>query len=135
MIQNATLAIFSPLVTKNSEGTTVKFWAYKGLFGGVWDDEETWDDTLRFGDGPSSSSRCDVQAGLFTQAQLEAWGISTKQSDIKKAFLENLSDLVILNRVSVLSDFDATLKYYEIRAVNRWPIHAEAILVPIQGEA
>lgn len=134
MIQNATVDLYEPLIEKNSEGTTTKFWSYKGLFGGAWDDDGTWDDTLRFGDGPVVELRGDVQAATLTQVQLDLWGISSKQSDVKALFCDNVDEVSVMNRASVLSDFDATLRYYEIRGVNRWPIHAKAVLVPIQGE-
>ena len=69
----------------------------------------------------------DVQPAQLTPVQLEAWGLTDLAANAKKMFYS--SDSAILLSMRAVVDGET----YEIRAINRWPNHDEAILVPVQG--
>ena len=72
----------------------------------------------------------DVQPAQLTIAQLQAWGISTLQSDAKKMYLIGPvnANIKIGARATVVGDGT-----FDIRAANIWPSHQSAYLVPVQG--
>jgi hypothetical protein len=106
-------------MTKNSEGTKIKLFGYQQSPVVA----------------PIESFRADVQPYRLTEANLEQWGLSNKDADAKKMFYDEISvNIKINNRVSVVSDFDNSLIYYDIKGTNPWPTHMEAILIPVQGE-
>lgn len=120
MLDNASVSVYIPIIAKNDEGTPIKTWGY--LSSPAVDPVETF--------------RADVQPANLSQAQLEQWGLSNRQSDLKKMFYYTSAYVKLNNRVHVVSDIpnDGT-GYYEIRGTNHWPIHGECLLVPVQGEA
>lgn len=111
MIKNATAFLILPTVTKTAEGTVVK--AYSA---------------------PAADAvRVDVQPYTLTQAEMLEWGISNRVADTKKMFFDDLVDVAYEVRAWIVSDFDVDVALYEVKGVNHWPSHGEAILVPIQG--
>lgn len=111
MIENATAFILAPTVTKNSEGTVVKTYT----------------------DPAVEEKRVDVQPYTLSQAEMLEYGISNRTADTKKMFFDASANIAYERRVWVVSDFDTEVSLYEVRGVNHWPSHGEAILVPIQG--
>lgn len=105
----------------------------------------------------------DVQPAQLTAAQAEAWGVTDLAANTKKMFFESDATITLLMRALVGYGFidlpeDGVIEYvsggnefplefviagmdstvcggivYEIRALNVWPRHSEAILVPVQG--
>lgn len=121
MYKNATVEIYIPVISKNSEGTTVKTWGYK---------------TFPIPLAPVETIVCDVQPANLSQSQIELFGITTRGADAKKMFFQNSSNIAINNRVRVTSFFPSEGVFiYEIKGTNHWPRHAEAILVPVIGES
>ena len=120
MIENATASIYIPVIGKNSEGTVTKTWGYKALPTPI---------------DPAVTMRIDVQPNALSQAELLQWGLSNRSADVKKVFFEYETRMAINNRLAVVTDYDGgSTIYYEIKGVNQWPFHGEAILVPVQGE-
>lgn len=73
--------------------------------------------------------RCDVQPKYLTEGMAQEWGISTLASKCKVMFYD--LDETITEGMRVVFE----TKTYEIRGVNVWVRHSEAILVPLQGVA
>lgn len=70
---------------------------------------------------------CDIQPLSASPEQLKAWGIVDTNANAKAMYFPH--DLTIASLMRVVDGSDV----YEIRNINRWPIHDKAILVPIQG--
>jgi hypothetical protein len=117
MMDNATVSVYVPILSINAEGTEIRAWGYKQT--PVVDPAETF--------------RADVQPSSLTQAQLEQWGISDAAANMKKLFADLSLYLALNTRVKVTTDEDGTA-YYDVKVVNPWPSHVEALLVPVQGE-
>lgn len=114
MLQNATISVYVPVIATNSEGDPIKTWAYAS---------------------PVEMLRCDVQPKQLTMAEQELWGISDRNCNAKLVFFQTSGYIAINNRMKVVSDFPGEgTEYYEIKGVNRWPRHGEAVIVPVQGE-
>ena len=119
MIENATVSIYVPTLAPNDEGTTVKTWGYKKTIP----------------DAASEVIRADVQPAKLSLAEVETYGLSNRNADIKKMFFGTSIYANINNRAYVVSDFPGEPAiYYEIKGSNHWPIHGEALLVPVIGE-
>jgi hypothetical protein len=118
LIKNATVSFYKKTKAKNNQGTWIETFGY----------------LLTTPTAADLIIRADVQPHKLTTAQREIWGISDKNSNVKIMFSEYNSSLVDGTRVSVVSDFDGTTNYYEVKPVNSWPNHAETLLVPVQGE-
>lgn len=113
MYQNATVSVYVPVINKNGEGDPIK----------------TWSST------PSESIRCDVQPKRLDEAQVMAWGISDRNANAKLVFFTRSGYIAINTRVKVVSDFPGEgTSWYEVKGVNRWLRHGEAVIVPVQGE-
>ena len=73
-----------------------------------------------------------IQPVALTEADMKAWGISSLQSDAKKAFFYPTAVVNVLDQLT-----DSWGQRYEVRALNRWgspPFgHYEALLIPVQG--
>jgi hypothetical protein len=120
MIENATVSIYVPVAAQNGEGDPIKTWGYK---------------KTPTPDAPAESIRCDVQPKSLTEAECLAWGISDRNANAKLVFFSRSVYIAINNRMKVVSDFPGEgAEYYEIKGVNRWAIHGEAVIVPVQGE-
>lgn len=109
---NATIEIASLTITTNSEGTRIK----------------AYDFTT-----PLESFRADVQPNTLTQAQIDLYGINDKTAETKKCFYTSASYMVSGNRAKVNYD-DGTVEYYNICPQNKWRVHSEALLVPVENE-
>lgn len=69
----------------------------------------------------------DVQPKTLTEALVQAFGLTNLQSDAKKMFYPFDTAIKVNMRVVWNS------KTFEIRGINEWVEHCEAILIPIQG--
>jgi len=120
MYQNATMSVYVPVITPNGEGDPIKTWGYK---------------KTPTPDAPSESIRCDVQPKRLSESELLAWGISDRNANAKLVFFSRSGYIALTTRVKVVSDFPGEgTEYYEVKGVNRWPRHGEAVIVPVQGE-
>lgn len=120
MYQNATLSVYVPTNTYNSEGDPIKTWGYKVTPTPV---------------APAEIIRCDVQPKKLSEAECLAWGISDRNANAKLVFFSRSGYIALTTRVKVVSDFPGEgTDYYEVKGVNRWPRHGEAVIVPVQGE-
>jgi hypothetical protein len=117
--KNATASIYVPIISYNSEGDPIKTWGYQASPVVA----------------PSETLRLDVQPKKLSETELLAWGISDRNANAKLVFFSRSVYIAINNRMNVVSDFpgEATA-YYEIKGVNRWANHGEAVIVPVQGE-
>ena len=118
MIENATVSIYSPVITQNDEGTDISTWGYKQV------------PAL----SPVESFRADVQPHTLTIVEQNFFGITDQVSNTKIMFCAYSGNVDVPNRAKVVSDFDGKEKYYSVRAGNIWPGHMEALLVPVVGE-
>jgi len=71
--------------------------------------------------------KADVQPAQLTQAELAQWGLTDLSANAKKMYFDRDTTILLAARAIVDSET------YEIRAVNFWPNHGEAILIPVQG--
>ncbi len=118
MIENATAKVYQPTLAPNDRGTLVKTWGYK----------------LVVPTAANETIRVDSQPKGLTQVQIQEWGLDTRASQARALYFDHSSFILIGNRVHLTHDYDSSSNgYYEIKAVNPWPIHKEAILVPVQG--
>lgn len=70
----------------------------------------------------------DVQPASLSPTQLAAFGLTDLQANLKTMYYNR--DTTILLQMRAVVDGET----YEIRGVNRWPTHDEAILTPVQGD-
>lgn len=71
----------------------------------------------------------DVQSANLTKEEAYRWGQTDLAANSKIMFF-NINDAVrMLDRI-----VDSHNGYFEVRGVNIWPIHYEALLVPVAGE-
>lgn len=77
---------------------------------------------------PKATLMADVQPYALTQSDIQIYGINTKSANTKKMFYVNNDNVEIGNRAKIGS------AVYEIKGVNKWRTHYEAILVPIENE-
>ena len=101
MINNAVAYIFTQSMSKNLEGLNINTYAY------------------------SDAIDVDFQPAQLTEAQLQAYGLSTEATNAKKMFFDMGFVLFLLNRVFCQGE------WYEVRALNKWNYHQEAILAPV----
>ena len=73
------------------------------------------------------SIRCNVQPYKLNETEMKTYGIDARGSNTKLMFMDPDTSVVVLQR-AVVDGFT-----YEIRAINNWPHHWEAILVPVVG--
>jgi hypothetical protein len=118
MIENATVAIYVPVQTQSDEGTIRNTWGYKQV------------PAL----APIETFRADVQSKVLSQVEQQVYGISNQAADVKIMFADYTENADIPNRAKVESDMDGKTKYYTVRAMNVWQIHAEYLLLPVVGE-
>lgn len=69
----------------------------------------------------------DVQPNSLNPVEAKAWGITDLTANSQKMFYKHDDTIQVLMRVIYEG------KTYEIRNVNSWRIHNEAILIPVQG--
>lgn len=112
LFPNATLYVAQQTITKNSEGTKIKSFDFTN---------------------PLETFRADVQPNSLSQYQIELYGINSKTSDTKKCFFDfNSQHMILGNRVKVVED-DGTEKIYSIQPINKWRIHSEVLLIPVEN--
>lgn len=109
---NATINVAKLSKTKNAEGTYIK----------------TFDFTQ-----PLESFRADVQPNTLTREQISLYGINEKTAHTKKVFFDSASYMTSGNRAQVVYD-DGTTEEYNICPVNKWRVHCEALLIPVENE-
>lgn len=73
------------------------------------------------------SITADVQPASLSSNQLAAWGLTDMASNLKTMYYDK--DAAILMSMRAVVEGET----YEIRGINRWPTHDEAILSPVQG--
>lgn len=113
LFPNATLKVAGLSITKNAEGTKIKSFDF---------------------DNPIATFRADVQPNSLSQYQIELYGIDSKNAETKKVFFDSsIEGMVLGNRVEVIDD-DGNEKVYRIQPLNRWRIHSEALLIPVENE-
>lgn len=109
---NATCLIAEQTTVKNSEGTKIKTFDFSN---------------------PLETFRADVQPNSLSQYQIELYGISSKNADTKKCFFDFDSKYAVPgNRMKVVGD-DGTQKVYSIHPVNKWRLHSEVLLIPVEN--
>ena len=110
---NATVTVAKVTNTVNAEGTRIK--AYD------------------FTTEPLETFRADVQPNTLTKEQIDLYGINEKTAETKKCFFDNASYMKSGNRVKVDYD-DGVTEYYNICPENKWRVHSECLLVPVENE-
>lgn len=110
---NATVTVAKVTNTVNAEGTRIK--AYD------------------FTTEPLETFRADVQPNTLTKEQIDLYGINEKTAETKKCFFDNASYMKSGNRVKVDYD-DGETEYYNICPENKWRVHSECLLVPVENE-
>jgi hypothetical protein len=118
MIENATVSIYAPIKAPNDEGTLIDTWGYKQA------------PVI----APVETFRADVQPHVLSVVEQQVYGITNQSADTKIMFADYSANADIPNRAQVVSDMDGKTKYYNVRAINVWQIHAEYLLVPVVGE-
>lgn len=113
LFPNATIYTAEQTTVKNSEGTKIKTYDFSN---------------------PLETFRADVQPNTLSQYQIELYGINSKNADTKKCFFDFNSQYMISgNRAKVVED-DGTEKIYSIQPVNKWRLHSEVLLIPVENE-
>lgn len=102
------------------------------LWGTTTNDEGTKISEYNFAN-PVASFRADVQPNTLTKEQIELYGIDTKNAHTKKMFFDDAVNLQSGNRAKVAYD-DGTTEYYNICPMNKWRVHSEALLIPVENE-
>lgn len=109
---NAVIDVACLTTTRNSEGTKIKTYDFEN---------------------PLESFSADVQPNTLTQAQIELYGINTKNAKTKKCFFTSASFMLAGNRARV-TYASGLQEVYNICPVNEWRVHSEALLVPVENE-
>lgn len=117
MYKNATVSIYKQTTARNDEGTKILTYGY------LLNPEES----------PIETLRADVQPHKLTTGDIELYGISDKTAGVKIIFYKSATNMQVANRAKVVSDFDGSTAYYDIKPINLWPQHGEALLVPVVG--
>lgn len=109
--KNATVRIFAETTEMNSEGDCIQsFSEVESIVG-------------------------DVQPHALTEAELKAYGISTRKANVKLFLYDGLHDSIKAgNRAKVVSALTKKTDTYEIMPANVWTRHGECLLVPVENE-
>ena len=110
---NATVTVAKLTDSVNAEGTRIK--------------------TFDYTTAPLETFRADVQPNILTKEQIELYGINERTAETKKCFFDNASYMKSGNRCKVVYD-DGAEEYYNICPENKWRIHSECLLVPVENE-
>lgn len=105
---NETVIVGNKTMTKNSDGVKIA--------------------TYDFSTTPKATISADVQPLALTQAMVELYGINKKSANAKKMFFINNDNIEIGDRVKIENAF------YEVKGLNKWRTHYEAILIPVENE-
>lgn len=108
LYKNENVIIAEKTMTKNSDGVRIA--------------------TYDFDTNPKATFMADIQPLSLSQSDIQIYGINTKNANVKKMFFENNDEVKIGNRAKAGSTV------YEIKGLNKWRTHYEAILVPIENE-
>jgi hypothetical protein len=128
---NDVVEIFAPIMTKTSRGTVVKLWGNAdGEVGALSFPEGIPEGGLVFSTTTLVETiYADVQPRSLSEYELAAWGVNDIPTDSRLLYYRgDSSNLVIGNRTRVNG-----VKVFEIRGVQTWTMHQEALLVPVQG--
>lgn len=71
----------------------------------------------------------DVQPASLTKEESARWGQTDIVANSKIVYYDPNPNVRMLDRI-----VDDTGNYFEVRGVNPWPIHHEALLTPVQGD-
>ena len=69
------------------------------------------------------------QPAALNDAIASQFGVTAHSAEAKKMFFDNDPAIKMLQRVTVVGDSNT----YEIRGVNVWPGHSEALLIKVEG--
>jgi SPP1 family predicted phage head-tail adaptor len=75
----------------------------------------------------SGTIKAGVQPANMSQVQLAEWGLSDLQADARTMYFEKSATVWNGQRAIVEG------VTFEVRALNTWPKHKEAVIVPVQG--
>lgn len=109
---NALVEIAEKSIVKNSEGTKIAEYDFEN---------------------PVESFRADVQPNALTQYQIDLYGISDRTAETKKVFYTGALHMKSGNRARVTFD-DGSVGTYTICPPNKWRVHCEALLIPVENE-
>lgn len=68
-----------------------------------------------------------IQPYRLNELQAKIWGVTSERQDTRVLRIRPDTDIVALDRAL----FNG--QYFEILAINQWPHHTVAVLVPTQG--
>lgn len=114
LFPNSTIYVSELKITKNSEGTKIKKYDFEN---------------------PLESFKADIQPNTLTSAQIELYGINTKNANTKKCFC-NISDgnyMISGNRAKVIYE-NGNVEFYGIQPIISWRFHKEFLLIPVENE-
>ena len=106
MILTETVTIYQPTSSKLGDGTVVNSFSSLGSFA------------------------CSFQPAALTRDVLQAFGLTDLDSNAKKIFFN--AGVLVKSGFRIAGADGLT---YIVRGVNNWPIHVEALAVPVQGVA
>lgn len=78
---------------------------------------------------PYKTIYANVQPKALNEMQLQAWGINAQNANTKIMFFD--TDPAIHESYRAIVEGST----YELRGLNKWPSHSEAILIPLSGVA
>lgn len=116
------LDLYEAVITYDSENNPVKTWALVHVV--TYSGELVTDGGLAVSEsvGPIYGN---LMPKSLTAAQIEQYGISTKAANVKVFYFDNDPLVAVGTRL-----YDGATGY-DVRAVNVWPKHSEAILEPV----
>lgn len=111
---NAEIIVPSMSSCKNSEGSVIR----------KFDFEE-----------PLESFRADVQPNSLSSAQIELYGINSRNANTKKCFsdLKDGSFITAGCRIKVIFD-DGENGFFTAQPANKWRTHREFLLISVENE-
>lgn len=77
----------------------------------------------------TSRFSADVQSSMLSKEDATKWGQTDLAANSKIMFYDPNVSVRMLDRI-----VDSLDGYFEVRGINPWPIHFEALLVPVAGE-
>ena len=103
MMRDTAVDVYYPVSAKNAQGIVAQTWTY------------------------FKTIEASFQPRTLTESQAQAWGVSVQAADAKWIAYENDESIRELYRAKVDG------YWYDMRGINKWPGHAEALLIPVSG--
>ena len=120
MKRTLTVDLYEAVVTYDAEQNPVKTWALRHPL--VYSGDPVYDGASVVSDG-TKKVKANIWPASLSQDKLELYGFTGKQA--MEMYFDHDADVVVGTRV-----YDGST-YYDVRAVNVWPKHSEAILEPV----